>query len=191
MSRVRVIDRSDDLVRMLSDSGSRAYSRLSESAGWERRRTPERSAKSSCRCSGRRRSRPRRRRRSGFGWSFDRCGLAACEGQIRLVSRSGRSNSSNPTRSPSSTTSYVPRRTSTPIALCVSFSVAAICWSPLFSEQRFCGCTVTERHLPARVMHACRSRVVRGRTWRPRRARRAGRRPAERRRVRSREQSIR
>ena len=32
--------------------------------------------------------------------------------------------STDPTRSPSTTTSYVPRRASAPIALCVNFSVA-------------------------------------------------------------------
>ena len=71
------------------------------------------------------RFRRRRRRRSWFGSSFGRCGLSGCDVPVRLTSRTCRSFRATRTL-PSSTTSYVPRRTSAPIALCVSFSVAVI-----------------------------------------------------------------
>ena len=61
------------------------------SPSWGRRRKRERSAEISFRCIGRRRSGLRRRRRSEFGWSFGHCGLAECDVQVRLVSRSCRS----------------------------------------------------------------------------------------------------
>src|ERR1035438_6400773 len=60
--------------------------------GLGRRRTRERSAESSFRCIGRRRSGSRRPRRSEFGWSFCHCELAGCDVQVRLVSRSRRSS---------------------------------------------------------------------------------------------------
>ena len=43
--------------------------------------------------------------------------------------------SSEPASSPSTTASYVPRRTSTPIALCVSFSIAAIVHFLILNED--------------------------------------------------------
>jgi len=60
--------------------------------GLGRRRTRERSAESSFRCIGRRRSGSRRPRRSEFGWSFCHCEFAGCDVQVRLVSRSCRSS---------------------------------------------------------------------------------------------------
>jgi hypothetical protein len=53
-----------------SDSGAAPTRDGARVPGWERRRTGERSARCSFRCIGRRRFRPRRRRRSWFGWSF-------------------------------------------------------------------------------------------------------------------------
>ena len=78
-------------------------------------------------CIGRRRSLPRRRRRSQCCSSFVHCEPAGCDVQALPVSRS--SGSFRPTRPArlSSTTSYGPRRTSAPMALCVNFSVADIC----------------------------------------------------------------
>src|SRR6185437_6421757 len=53
-------------------------------------------------------------------------------------------SSTDPARSPSSTTSYVPRRTSTPMVLCVTFSVAAIVALLMFSKGCLPGCSATD-----------------------------------------------
>ena len=63
---------------------------------WARQRMRERSARTSFRCIGRRRSLPRRRRRFECCSSFVHCELAGCDVQARLVSRS--SGSFRPTR---------------------------------------------------------------------------------------------
>src|ERR1041385_6839684 len=68
--------------------------------------------------------------------------------------------------------SYVPRRTSTPMALCVSFSVAAIVDLLLFLEGAYLGARRRGATSRRGSMHVCRSGAVRGQRPPPRRARR-------------------
>ena len=77
--------------RLRSDLGAAPTRDGARVPSWEQRRTGERLARCSFRYIGTRRFRPRRCRRSWFGWSFGRCGVARCDLRVRPVYRWSRS----------------------------------------------------------------------------------------------------